>query len=90
MARVHEAVGEACDRRAWFVCALCVAWPEGETATYLGRVDGLFVWPPRGTSGFGYDPVFAPLGGTLTYGEMAPEAKEKDSHRARAMAQLLA
>ncbi len=90
MQRVHEAAGNAPDRRAWFVCALCLAWPDGETATFVGRVDGSFVWPPRGARGFGYDPVFAPIGGAETYGEMEPARKHATSHRARAMAQFAA
>jgi len=88
MARVYRDVSSNPDRRAWFVCALSLAWPDGETATFLGRVDGTFVWPPRGASGFGYDPVFQPLGATCTYGEMTTTEKETDSHRARAMAQM--
>jgi XTP/dITP diphosphohydrolase len=90
MRRVHDAVGCDPDRRAWFICALCLAWPDGQTATYLGRVDGTFIWPGRGTLGFGYDPVFMPRGSTRGYGEMTTEEKEADSHRARAMAQLKA
>ena len=83
----HELFGNP-DRRAWFTCALCVAWPGGPTATYQGRVDGTLVWPPRGTLGFGYDPMFVPTGGAQTYGEMDPARKHATSHRARAMAQL--
>ena len=90
MDRVHAELGAAPDRRAWFVCTLCLAWPEGRTATYLGRVEGSVVWPPRGLLGFGYDPIFVPRGGSLTYGEMAPADKHASSHRARAMAQFLA
>jgi XTP/dITP diphosphohydrolase len=90
MLRVHEELGDNPDRRAWFSCALCLAWPDGETATFLGRAEGMFVWPPRGTNGFGYDPVFVPRGGTRTFGEMAPADKHAGSHRARAMAQLMA
>jgi XTP/dITP diphosphohydrolase len=90
MARVQREVGNNADRRAWFICALCLAWPEGETATFQGRVDGEFVWPPRGSCGFGYDPVFVPVGGRLTFGEMAAAEKEAVSHRARALAQLAA
>ena len=90
MARVQAELGDAADRRAWFVCALCLAWPDGETATFLGRVEGNFTWPPRGGHGFGYDPVFTPAGGSQTYGEMAPAEKHASSHRARAMAQLVA
>ena len=89
MQRVMDGVGDG-DRRAWFVCALCLAWPGGETATFFGRAEGGIVWPPRGTLGFGYDPMFVPGGGILTYGEMAPDAKHAVSHRAVAMAQLLA
>jgi XTP/dITP diphosphohydrolase len=88
MARVHERIGEAPDRRAWFVCTLCLAWPDGATATYLGRVEGSMVWPPRGDRGFGYDSIFVPQNGRLTYGEMAPAEKHATSHRARAMAQF--
>ena len=92
MARVHQEMGSAPDRRAWFVCTLSLAWPDGpaaaSTATYLGRVEGQMVWPPRGARGFGYDPVFIPRGGRLTYGEMDPAEKHATSHRARAMAQF--
>jgi len=94
MARVNAELGPGADRRAWFTAALCLAWPDGETATFLGRVEGSAVWPPRGTRGFGYDPIFLPAGlpagATETFGEMAPEAKEAISHRARAFAQLRA
>jgi XTP/dITP diphosphohydrolase len=90
MRRVWDGVAAAADRRAWFVCALCLAWPGGETATFLGRAEGELVWPPRGAQGFGYDPMFVPAGGVLTYGEMDPDAKHAISHRAIAMAQLLA
>jgi XTP/dITP diphosphohydrolase len=90
MARVHAALGDNPDRRAWFACALCLGFPDGETATFFGRVEGNLVWPPRGEHGFGYDPIFQPLGATLTYGEMAAAAKAVTSHRARAMAQLRA
>jgi XTP/dITP diphosphohydrolase len=90
MRRVHAAMRDAADRRAWFTAALCLGWPDGETATFVGRVDGTTVWPPRGEHGFGYDPMFVPLGGTATYGEMDPAAKHATSHRARAFAQLIA
>lgn len=90
MERVNAMLGEAADRRAWFVAALCLAWPDGETATFLGRVDGGVVWPPRGDRGFGYDPIFQPGGQELTFGEMEPEQKHPVSHRARAFAQVRA
>jgi len=88
MERVWREMAGSADRRAWFMCALCMAWPDGRTATYVGRVEGTVAWPPRGTLGFGYDPMFAPLGSTQTYGETDPAAKHATSHRARAMAQL--
>ena len=89
MALVHERMGDAEDKRAWFVAALCVAWPDGHTATFIGRVEGAIVWPPRGEHGFGYDPMFVPLGGNETFGEMEPAAKHDVSHRARAFAQVM-
>ena len=88
MARIHGAAGGP--GRAWFVCALCLAWPGGDTATFLGRVDGTTCWPPRGERGFGYDPMFMPTGGAQTYGELDPAAKHAVSHRARAFAALVA
>ena len=90
MRLVHERVGDSADRRAWFVAALCLAWPDGHTETFLGREQGIMVWPPRGEKGFGYDPMFVPDGGTETFGEMDPDAKHAISHRARAFAQVIA
>ncbi len=72
MERVHREMAGAEDRRAWFVCALCLAWPDGHADTFQGRVDGQVVWPPRGARGFGYDPVFTPLGSSQTYAEIDP------------------
>ncbi len=90
MARVNSEMGEAVDRRAWFTAALCLAWPDGETASFLGRAEGQAIWPPRGTHGFGYDPMFLPLGGAQSYGEMDPALKHATSHRAMAWAQITA
>ena len=89
MERVRREMAGHADRRAWFTCALSLAWPDGATATFLGRVEGTVAWPPRGAHGFGYDPIFVPLGSAETYGEMDPARKHATSHRARAMAQLL-
>ena len=89
MATVNERIGENPDRRAWFIAALCLAWPDGHTETFLGRVDGAVVWPPRGDKGFGYDPMFVPAGTQQTFGEIDPEEKHAVSHRARAFAQVL-
>lgn len=90
MAMVHERIGDNPDHRAWFVAALCLAWPDGHTETFLGRIDGAVVWPPRGDKGFGYDPMFVPAGAQQTFGEIDPEEKHAVSHRARAFAQVLA
>ena len=70
--------------RANFICALCLAWPDGEAEFFEGRVDGVLVWPARGGQGFGYDPIFKPDGEEQTFGEMEPAAKHAMSHRARA------
>ena len=86
--RELEALGTA-DRRANFVCALALAQPAGETLVFTGKVDGTLVWPPRGTRGFGYDPIFVPEGYTETFGEMDPELKNDLSHRMRAFERLM-
>ncbi len=90
MAQVQEELGQSEDRSAYFLCALALAWPDGHVETFEGRVDGILVWPPRGTRGFGYDPVFLPDGENLTFGEMEPARKHAMSHRARAFARLVA
>jgi XTP/dITP diphosphohydrolase len=71
---------------AQFVCALCLAFPDGTEHVFEGIVEGHLVWPARGTRGFGYDPMFVPEGGKLSFGEMEAEAKHAISHRARAFA----
>ena len=76
-------------RRASFVCTLCVVWPDGEERLYEGRAPGHLVWPPRGTLGHGYDPMFVPNGETQTFAELDPSAKNRISHRARALARLV-
>lgn len=82
-------------RRAAFVAALCLAWPDGGDECFEGRIEGTLVWPPRGKLGFGYDPMFLPVGFDKTFGEMS--AAEKHglpprgrglSHRARAFVKL--
>jgi XTP/dITP diphosphohydrolase len=77
------------DRSAAFVCTLAIAWPDGETALFEGRVEGHLTWPPRGTLGFGYDPVFVPEGSDQTFAEIAADAKHEISHRADAFAKLV-
>jgi XTP/dITP diphosphohydrolase len=90
MARVQREMAAAADRRAWFVAALCLAWPDSHTETFVGRVHGQAAWPPRGDKGFGYDPMFLPSGETRTFGELDPAEKHAVSHRARAFAQFMA
>jgi XTP/dITP diphosphohydrolase len=84
-------------RRAHFIAALCLAWPDGHIEAFEGRVDGVAVWPPRGFLGFGYDPLFQPDGFDRTFGEMTAEEKhglppqgQGLSHRARAFIKLAA
>ena len=94
MARLErelEAKGAATpdERRAAFVAALCLAWPDGHCETFEGLIEGTLVWPFRGDRGFGYDPMFQPEGHDLTFGEMEPEQKHAISHRARALAKLV-
>ena len=93
MRLVHDAVtakGPEAGRNAHFMCALALAWPDGHVEAFEGRVDGVLVWPPRGTQGFGYDPMFQPIGHSVTFGEMEPGAKHAMSHRADAFAKLVA
>ncbi|WP_416899052.1 MAG: RdgB/HAM1 family non-canonical purine NTP pyrophosphatase [Minwuia sp.] len=92
MQKVEDALQEkgATDRSARFICALALCWPDGETAVFEGKVEGDLVWPPRGTNGFGYDPVFVATGRKITFGEMDPAEKHAMSHRADAFRQLLA
>lgn len=78
------------DPAARFVCALAWAEPDGSVRTFEGYVHGRIVWPPRGTKGFGYDPIFTPDGRSDTFAEMEPAEKHAMSHRAHAFAQLVA
>lgn len=89
MRRVEDGLGAASDRRAHFVAVLSLAWPDGHVETFRGEAHGRLVWPPRGTRGFGYDPIFVHDGYAMTYGEMDPDEKHRISHRAVAFAGLL-
>jgi XTP/dITP diphosphohydrolase len=91
MARVHDelaATGGAY-ARANFTCALALAAPNGEDIVTTGKVYGAIVWPPRGSRGFGYDPIFMPDGHRETFGEMDPSLKNELSHRMRAFEKLM-
>lgn len=90
MARIADELGQSTDRRAAFHCVLALAWPDGESLIFAGQVQGQFVYPPRGTAGFGYDPVFVPEGKSRSFAEMTAAEKHAISHRARAVAALLA
>lgn len=91
-ALADKGVTDPKDRAARFVSVLCLAWPDGHTEMFRGEIEGTVVWPPRGTAGFGYDPVFQPEGFDTTFGEMPSEQKHgwkpgdatALSHRARA------
>jgi XTP/dITP diphosphohydrolase len=89
--RECEATGPDAAPAAHFACSLAIAWPnDGQAETFDGRVDGILVWPPRGDRGFGYDPMFVPVGHEITFGEMEPLAKHKMSHRAEAFRRFVA
>jgi XTP/dITP diphosphohydrolase len=89
MRKVNEAMAHTPNRNAHFVCVLAIAWPDGHVETFEGKVAGCLVWPPRGTRGFGYDPMFIPDGYEETFGEMDQAQKHAMSHRARAFAKFV-
>ena len=90
MARGRGQLGDNPDRRAYFVAVLALAWPDGHLESFRGEVHGSVVFPPRGTRGFGYDPIFLPAGATQTFGELDGDARMKISHRTVAFRQLAA
>lgn len=92
MDRTHrelETVGAAYPRTARFCCTLVLAWPDGHDEVFPGVMDGQVIWPMRGEEGHGYDPIFQPDGYDITFGEMDRWEKNKISHRAKAVAQLV-
>ncbi|HMO06822.1 MAG TPA: non-canonical purine NTP pyrophosphatase [Paracoccaceae bacterium] len=93
MARTQAALDRAGipePRRARFVCTLVIAWPDGHDEVFAGAVAGRMVWPARGDQGHGYDPIFLPDGFAQTFGEMDRWVKNRISHRAAALRQVLA
>lgn len=82
-------LGLDADRSAFFACTLALAWPDGHSEVFEGRVGGMLTWPPRGRLGFGYDPVFLPEGRDRTFAEIDPAEKHAISHRADAFAKML-
>ena len=89
MRKVEDELKGKDGRAAHFTCALALCWPDGHMETFEGFVHGTLVWPPRGTQGFGYDPVFQADGYTITFGEMDSDEKHRISHRARAFKKLV-
>lgn len=93
MQRIHDELKqkqlEPTGQKAYFICVLALTSPEGTTQIFEGRVDGTLTFPPRGSKGFGYDPIFVPEGHKVAFAEMEAEAKHAISHRARAFAQLI-
>ena len=90
MSKINESIKklETPSYDCFFVCALSLSWPNGSNVTVNGKIDGKFSWPPKGKFGFGYDPIFKPLGYDETFGEMEPEFKHSISHRALAFKKL--
>jgi XTP/dITP diphosphohydrolase len=91
MERVHREL-EAAGVKDWsanFTCALALAAPDGKSEVFEGKALGTLTWPPRGSRGFGYDPIFVPEGHSETFGEMEPSLKDAISHRARAFEKLM-
>ncbi|ESQ73562.1 RdgB/HAM1 family non-canonical purine NTP pyrophosphatase [Asticcacaulis sp. AC402] len=88
--KAQEDLGNAFSLKAWFTCALAVAWPEGPAAVFEGVIHGEITLPGRGDKGFGYDPLFQPDGYDVTFAEMDPDAKDAISHRHLAFEQLRA
>lgn len=91
MKKVETALIEAEteDYSAHFVCALALAWPDGHEEIFEGRVNGNLAFPGRGDKGFGYDPIFVPIGHDITFAEMDPDRKHDMSHRADAFRKLI-
>ncbi len=92
MTRAHDALLASGAPEPWtarFLSTLVLAWPDGHEETFEGRVEGRCVWPPRGVEGHGYDPIFLPDGSEITLAEMDMAAKNRISHRARALAKLV-
>lgn len=90
MGKVAAALANHQDKSASFICALALCWPDGQSKTFEGAVHGHITWPPRGSFGFGYDPIFIPNGFDQTMAELPPRQKQAISHRADAFRKLAA
>jgi XTP/dITP diphosphohydrolase len=89
MSRVQTELGDNVDRSAQFICVLALAWPDGHVESFEGSIAGEIVWPPRGSHGFGYDPIFRATNDARTFGEIDPIEKHAISHRAIAFRKML-
>ena len=91
MLKVHEAIKKIIkpNLKCNFVCSLSICWPDQFDVTVSGSVDGFFSWPPRGQNGFGYDPIFTPIGFDKTFSELNPKFKHSISHRSIAFRKLI-
>jgi XTP/dITP diphosphohydrolase len=90
MKRIETEMQNKADKKARFICALTLAWPDGHCESFEGKVTGVLTFPPSGTKGFGYDPIFIADGYDVTFAEMEPADKHAISHRADAFRQLVA
>lgn len=89
MTSVHDKLGDASDRSAYFISVIVLVHPDGREEIFEGRCNGHIVWPPRGDGGHGYDPFFVPDGDTRSFGEMTLDEKKNFSHRGRAFDQFV-
>ena len=91
MLKIHKAIEKIKkpNLKCYFVCSLSICWPDQFDVTVSGSVDGIFTWPPKGKNGFGYDPIFTPIGFNKTYGELEPKFKHSISHRSIAFKKLI-
>ncbi|MEM7071430.1 MAG: RdgB/HAM1 family non-canonical purine NTP pyrophosphatase [Pseudomonadota bacterium] len=88
MDKIWKKIAFQPNRRAFFMCVLCLYLPNDSTFIFEGRIDGHITWPARGTNGFGYDPIFVPDGYHQTFGEIGHALKDKIGHRALAVKKL--
>ena len=91
MSNINDAIKEKKNPNyeCHFICSLSICWPDGYDVTVSGQIKGKFSWPPKGDKGFGYDPIFKPLGYDITFGQMDPILKHKISHRSLAFNKLI-
>ena len=90
MKRIETELSDKTDHTAHFVCGLALAWPDGYQEYFEGHVNGTIKFPPTGNLGFGYDPIFCPIGYNITFGQIEPDEKNTIAHRAKAFEKLFA